>query len=334
MNRTAFIVASVVAASWAGTASAQQVSLTLRDGRATLTTQNASVRQILAEWERLGQVRIVGADRLAATQPLTISLVDVPERQALDIILRGVPGFMAVDRAQPLADASRYDRLVLLARTTTPVPAQTTASAAGPAPSQPYAQTMDQMPQPVNADADAFEDANAEPPMPVAPVVSPYPSGANGGANANANAGPAVLNSGSATVGVQPPETQFDYANPQRYFDRMRAQQQLQQQQGGQQPGAAVATPVAPYPGSTLDAPPAATTPSAVPSATGTLARPGIAPTPTTPPQQQQFFNPYNLPPDQLQGNPTSTTTPAGSPVEPDRAKYANPYVPTPRPPQ
>jgi hypothetical protein len=331
MNRTAFIVASVVAASWAGTASAQQVTLTLRDGRATLTTQNASVRQILAEWERLGHVRIVGADRLAASQPLTLSLVDVPERQALDIILRGVPGFMAVDRAQPVADASRYDRLVLLARTTTPVPAQTAASAAGPAPSQPYAQTMDQTPQPVNADADPFDDANAEPPMPVAPVMSPYPSGANAGA-ANAAAGPAVLNSGSATVGVQPPETQFDYANPQRYFDRMRAQQQ-QQQQAGPQPAAAGATPVAPYPGSTLDTAPAGTTPTTVPSATGTLARPGIAPAPTTPPPQQ-FFNPYNLPPDQLQGNPAPTTTPAGTPVEPDRAKYANPYVPTPRPPQ
>jgi hypothetical protein len=95
---------------------------------------------------------------------------------------------------------------------------------------------------------------------------------------------------------------------------------------------------VSPYPGSTLDAAPAGTGsagtgPSAVPSATGTLARPGIAPSPTAPPQQQ-FFNPYNLPPDQLQGNPTATPTPSTSPVEPDRAKYANPYVPATRPPQ
>jgi hypothetical protein len=332
MHRTALIIASAIAIGWAGTASAQTVTLTLKDGRATLTTQNASVRQILAEWERLGQVRIVGADRLAASQPLTISLSDVPERQALDIILRGVPGYMVIDRAASAAGASRYDRLVLLARTTTPVPAQTAASTSStPSPAQAYVQTMDQA-----AAAGVAEEMNdeAEPPMPVAPVVNPYPIGAQGNTQAGGNAGPAVLNSGSATVTAGPPETQFDYANPQRYFDRMRQQQQ-QQQQAGQQPGQ-TATPVAPYPGSTLDAPPAGTTPSAVPSATGTSAKPGIAPTPT-PPQQQQIFNPYNLPPEQLQGGGTTSSPPSSTtPVEPDRAKYANPYVPTPttRPPQ
>jgi hypothetical protein len=132
-----------------------------------------------------------------------------------------------------------------------------------------------------------------------------------------------VLNSGAA--GAQPPETQFDYANPQRYFDRMR---QLQQQYGGVGPASA-------YPGSTLDAAPAGS-PTATPTAPTTLGRPGIAPTPAQPPQQQQFFNPYNLPPDQLQGNPAAN--PTATPVEPDRSKYANPYVPTPsstsRPPE
>ena len=84
------------------------------------------MRQILAEWERHGQVRIVGADKLAGA-PVTLTLVDVPEKQALDIVMRGVPGYMAVDRVAQ-ADAapagpSRYDRLVVLARASTPVPA-------------------------------------------------------------------------------------------------------------------------------------------------------------------------------------------------------------------
>jgi hypothetical protein len=329
MNRTAFFIASVVAATWAGTASAQQVSLTLHDGRVTLNAQNASVRQILTEWERQGHVRIVGADRLAASQPLTITLTDMPERQALDIVLRGVPGYMAVARSEPVAGASRFDRLVLLARASTPVSAQPQpAAAVNQPPAPPLAQTLDQALQGGNADVEPFEDANAEPPMPVAPVVSPYPNAGGGGATAAA--GPAVLNSNGSAVSVQPPETQFDYANPQRYFDRMR---QMQQQQGAQ-PGQTGAPPVTTYPGSTLDTAAPMPTTSAVPSATGTLARPGIAPTPTTP-AQQQFFNPYNLPPDQLQGNPT-TGTPSTTPVEPDRAKYANPYVPTPatKPPQ
>jgi hypothetical protein len=335
MNRSAFVVAAVAVASWASTASAQQVSLTLKDGRATLITQNASVRQILAEWERQGRVRIVGADRLAASQPLTVSLVDVPERQALDTVLRGIPGYMAVDRADTSAGASRYDRLVLLARTSTPVAAQPQTAAAQAAPVQP---PVYQPPADALADGGGSVDVQPaedfEPPMPQAPVVNPYPNAAGGGAtpvggmNAGQPAGPAVLNSGGSNGA---PETQFDYANPQRYFEQMR---QRQMQQGAQQ--GTTGTAVAPYPGSTLDvAQP--TGPTATPSATGTAARPGIAPAPTTPPQQQQFFNPYNLPPGQLNGNPgATTTTPSTTPVDPDRAKYANPYLPTPttRPPQ
>jgi hypothetical protein len=326
MNRTAFIIAGVVAASWAGPASAQQVSLTLKDGRVTLITQNASVRQVLAEWERQGRVRIVGADRLPATQPLTISLVDVSEKQALEIVLRGVPGYMAVDRQEPIAGASRYDRLMLLARTSTPAGAPTAAAAAAPTPQPAFAQPMDASADSNTVDVQPFEDANAEPPMPTAPVVNPYPSGPGGANGANTqSSGPTVLSSGSSSNGA--PETQFDYANPQRYFEQMR-QRQMQQQ--GTQPAGAATPPVAPYPGSTLDTAPT-TTPAGVPSATGTSARPGMAPAPTTP-QQQQIFNPYNLPPEQLNGNPSAVTTTPGSTVEPDRAKYANPYVPTPAP--
>jgi hypothetical protein len=69
--------------------------------------------------------------------------------------------------------------------------------------------------------------------------------------------------------------------------------------------------------------------PTGVPTATGTLAQPGVAPTPqpqNTPPQGQ-FFNPYNLPPDWVPPPPVPDT---GTPVEPDRAKYSNPYQPTP----
>src|SRR3954462_492180 len=73
------------------------VSLVIRDGMVTLKAEQASLRQILAEWERQGQVKVVGADKLVGS-PLTLTLVDVPEKQALDIVMRGVPGYMAVDR--------------------------------------------------------------------------------------------------------------------------------------------------------------------------------------------------------------------------------------------
>jgi hypothetical protein len=119
------------------------VSLVIREGKVTLKAEQASLRQILAEWERQGQVKVVGADKLVGA-PVTLSLVDVPEKQALEIVMRGVPGYMAIDRvaqAEAAAGPSRYDRVVVMARATTPVPA---AAAAGgprgmPSPAQPPA---------------------------------------------------------------------------------------------------------------------------------------------------------------------------------------------------
>ncbi len=327
----AFVIAALTAAS--GAAEEQTVQLSIQNGRVTLQADQATVRQILAEWERIGQVKVVGVERLQSAQPVTISLKDVPERQALDIVLRSVPGYLAVDRSASAAGVSRYDRLVLLPRVTavaSAAPAGQTPAAAQaftPPPEAPAAVAGNEVDQGADADGDA-----PEPPMPGAPVINPYPAGAAGG-----NAGN-VIGSGAA-VGVQPPETQFDYANPRAYFERMRQQQgqQQQQQQPQQRPGMPAANPNTPalFPGSyTSGTPPAATTPNvptATPTAPGTLARPGIAPTPAQQaPPQGQSFNPYNLPPGYV---PPTTTPPPTSNVEPDRAKYANPYVPS-KPPQ
>src|SRR5215218_6485202 len=90
------------------------VSLVIRDGKVTLKAEQASLRQILAEWERQGQVKVLGTDKLVGA-PLTLTLVDVPEKQALEIVMRGVPGYMAVDRvaqAEVPAGPSRFDRVV------------------------------------------------------------------------------------------------------------------------------------------------------------------------------------------------------------------------------
>ena len=75
-------------------AAAQSVSLTLRDGRVTLITQNATPAAILAEWARLGQVKVVDGERVPGA-PLTLRLENVPEREALDIVLRSAAGYIA-----------------------------------------------------------------------------------------------------------------------------------------------------------------------------------------------------------------------------------------------
>ena len=110
----------------ASNASAQNLQLAIANGRVTLVADNVPVRQILAEWSRIGNTQMVNADKLSGA-PVTLRLNDVPEAQALDVVLRSASGYMAAPRAAGQAGASRYDRVLILATsrptTTGPPPA-------------------------------------------------------------------------------------------------------------------------------------------------------------------------------------------------------------------
>ena len=93
------------------------LTLSIKDGLVSMDAQDVTVRQILTEWARVGQTRIINAERIIGG-PITLKLENVPEKQALDIILRAIPGYMAMPRATALADASVYDRILIMATTT------------------------------------------------------------------------------------------------------------------------------------------------------------------------------------------------------------------------
>src|SRR5262249_51476254 len=114
-----FVAALVVTAA-ASTASAD-VRLTIQDGRVTLVAKDATVRQILTEWARVGQTKIVNVERIPGG-PLTIELRDVPERQALRVLLRSVGGYVTAPRETAIADASMFDRILVMP-VTAPAPA-------------------------------------------------------------------------------------------------------------------------------------------------------------------------------------------------------------------
>lgn len=338
-NYGVLTLAAWLAAGAFSVASAQTVSLSIKDGRVTLKSENATVRQILDEWARVGQAKVVNAEKVTGP-PMSLTLVDVPEREALDTVLRQAAGYAVVERqAAAATNVSVFDKILVMGRTT-PVQQNTSASAS-PGP-QTY--TPDAGDEPIVADN--------EPPQPQAPVVNPYNTGGTPGAagangtNAN-NAYPGMNSGGGAgsTVNVRPPETRFDYTNPQAYFDQQRRNQQAAQQQSTttSQPGIAPAPQPQlfnPYPGSNASPiavqPPQSsqpTVPTATPTAGNTSSQPGIAPQPTTPPAGTGGnFNPYNMNPYQMP--PNAGSAPPTTPVEPDRAKYANPYVPTKPPDQ
>ena len=94
-------------------ASAQELTLTMQDGRVTLHATNVPVRQILLEWGRIGQAKVVNADKL--TGNLTLQIVNQPERDVLDILLRSAAGYIAAPRPTVVAGAALYDRVTIMA---------------------------------------------------------------------------------------------------------------------------------------------------------------------------------------------------------------------------
>jgi hypothetical protein len=127
------LVTSAAVSAWIATASvcaaAPSVQLTIHDGRVWLVATDAPVRQILAEWARVGQTRVVNAERVSR-RPLTLQLTDVPEEQALDVLLRSVSGFVAAPRAAAVSEASQFDRILILPVSAAPAVAGARAAAA------------------------------------------------------------------------------------------------------------------------------------------------------------------------------------------------------------
>ena len=92
---------------------AGDVSLTIADGRVTIVAHNATPRQILEAWSRQGRTRIVNAERVSGG-PTTLIITNEPESKALAIVLRSVAGYIAAPRSVAVANASRYDRILIM----------------------------------------------------------------------------------------------------------------------------------------------------------------------------------------------------------------------------
>jgi hypothetical protein len=116
------------------------LKLVFSDGTVSVDAQDVTIRQILTEWSRLGKTRIVNLERVTSG-PVTLKLENVPENVALDTILRAVPGYMAAPRSEYLANASVYDRILIMATTTAVAARPGTPSAFQPPNAFPPAQS-------------------------------------------------------------------------------------------------------------------------------------------------------------------------------------------------
>ena len=167
-------IALIGAAAWllaVSTASAD-VKLTMENGRVSISAKDATVRQILTEWARVGQTKIVNVERVPGP-PVTLELVNMPEAQALEILMRTLSGYIAAPRPVEAANLSRYDRIIIMPTLASARP----ATAPGPAPP-----VFQQNPQfnPPQAAGDDTDDDKAAPPVQVpgqqrGPVFNTFP---------------------------------------------------------------------------------------------------------------------------------------------------------------
>jgi hypothetical protein len=89
------------------------VQVSMQDGRVSIVAKDATVRQILTEWARVGQTKIVNVERVPGG-PVTLELTNVPESQALDVLLRSISGYITAPRAVDAANLSRFDRIIIM----------------------------------------------------------------------------------------------------------------------------------------------------------------------------------------------------------------------------
>jgi hypothetical protein len=208
------------------TAAAGELSVKIANGRATIIAKDVPVRQILAEWAKVGDTKILNGEKVVGG-PVTLELVDVPEKEALDVLLRTAAGYITAPRPANLAGASQFDRVIVLA--TSRAPAATTSLTPPPFGNRAGVQMPPPPQLPPDDDGDPGDQGpNAPPimgpngPMPAFPGAPNGPTvGPNGqvigpGGVINGPNGPITVGPNGVPLNTQPTTTSRPGQLPQQ----------------------------------------------------------------------------------------------------------------------
>jgi hypothetical protein len=143
------------------------VRVTMKNGRVSLVAKDATLRQILDEWARVGQAKFVNVERIPGGPVLSIELSNMSEQQALDVLLRSVSGYLLAPRGVPSPNLSQFDRIIVMPTSVAP-----RVTAGAPAGGPPAAGVVFQPPQLAPG---AEEDDRPSIAAPRGPVFGTYP---------------------------------------------------------------------------------------------------------------------------------------------------------------
>ena len=118
MPRAFLILAALCACVASATLGAQgPLRLEFKEGRVWLDAKDMTVAAILREWSSLGGVTVVNGERVVEG-PVSLRLDGVGEREAIEILLRHVPGYILIPRREGSSGPSAFDRILVLPTTT------------------------------------------------------------------------------------------------------------------------------------------------------------------------------------------------------------------------
>jgi hypothetical protein len=166
--------AAVLGLALLATPAAAEVRLIINGGRVSLWATNATVSQILAEWAKVGQTTIVNGERIPGG-PVTLELTDVPEVDAIEIVLRSAGGYLLAPRSTNSANTSRFDRILVLPTSSPQRPSVSAQPAPAPVLRQPQFNQPAAAPDENDDPAERPNPPNAAAPNTRPPVFNTFP---------------------------------------------------------------------------------------------------------------------------------------------------------------
>lgn len=163
----------------ATTAGAQSLDLAFQNGQVRLSARDVPLRTVLSEWSRIGGTRIINGERVPGGL-VTLELTNVPERAAIDVLLRHASGYLIGPPRRIASTGASTVESILILPTSTPVAASRPAPARGRAPAGasplPPVQTPFLVPPSPEAD-DPDENPIADVPAPEEPDAATNTAG-------------------------------------------------------------------------------------------------------------------------------------------------------------
>ena len=98
----------------------EDLELSFSSGRVTIIATNVPIEKILTKWTRVGGTAFMDANAIE-DQPVTLTLRNVPESEALRVLLRAVTGYVVTPWSGKKIGLSSFRRVLIMTAARLPI---------------------------------------------------------------------------------------------------------------------------------------------------------------------------------------------------------------------